>query len=205
MGMQQQAMGFDPNALIQRVRRLAMLDTTVFEEIRGDASSTVSGVIVAAVSFLVFGLGGWLWYQFQDYNYKGGTLLLYSVILGTIVSLVLWAVFVGVTYVVLTQVFRARADAQELVRVLGFATAPLVVGILMFVPGLDMGLGIVAIALFFGASFIAVQSATDAPAGKALVATAAGFAAWALIESALVQGNEPWKTIAQNIFLFAPR
>lgn len=204
MGMQQQAVGFDPNALIQRIRRLAMLDTTVFDEVRTDGASTVSAIIVAAVSFFAFGLGGWLWYQFQDYNYKGGNLLLYSAIIGTVVSLVLWAVAIGVTYTVLTQVFRSRADVNELVRVMGFATAPLVIGLLLFVPGLDMGIGILAVGMLFGTSLVAVQSATDAPAGKVLVAVAAGFAVWALIESALVQGD-PWKTISQNIFLFGPR
>jgi hypothetical protein len=101
-------------------------------------------------------------------------------------------------------VLRARADMNELLRVLGFAAAPLAVGLLLFVPGLDFGIGALALALFFGASLIAVQSATDAPPGKVLLATAAGFAVFVAIESLLVQGD-PWKTISQNIFLFAPR
>lgn len=196
--------GFDPNVLVQRVRRLAMLDTTVFDEIRGDATALAGSAVIAALSFLLFGLGGWLWYQFQDYNHKGSTLFLYSVILGTIVSLLLWAISAAVIYVVLTQILRARADMNELVRVLGYAAAPLALGLLLFVPGLDMGIGVLSLALFFVMSFLAVQSVTDASAGKALTATAAGFAVFYLLESLLVQG-EGWKTISQNVFLFAPR
>lgn len=203
--MMQQAGGMDTTAMMQRIRRLVMLDTTVFDEVKSDAASTLPAVIIAAVSTLLFGLGGWLWYQFQDYNYKGGSFFLYSAILGTIVSLILLGVAIGVIYVMLTQVFRARADVNELVRVMGFATAPLAIGILVFIPGFDLGIGVLAIAAFFGASLIAVQSVTDAPSGKAFVATAAGFAVWALVLSLLVQGDEPWKTMAPNIFIFAPR
>jgi hypothetical protein len=202
--MMQQAGGMDTTAMMQRVRRLVMLDTTVFDEVKSDAASTLPAVIIAVVSTLLFGLGGWLWYQFQDYNYKGGQFFLYSAILGTIVSLILLGAAIFVTYVMLTQVFRARADLNELVRVVGFATAPLAIGILIFIPGFDLGIGVLAIAGFFGASYIAVQSATDAPSGKALVATAAGFAVWALVLSLIVQGDA-WKTVAPNIFVFAPR
>ncbi len=203
--MMQQAGGMDTTAMMQRIRRLVMLDTTVFDEIKSDAASTLPAGIIAAVSMLLFGLGGWLWYQFQDYNYKGGQFLLYSAILGTIVSLILLGIGIAVIYVMLTQVFRARADINELIRVMGFATAPLAIGILLFVPGFDLGIGVLAVGTFFGASFIAVQSVTDAPSGKALVATAAGLAVWALVLSLLVQGDEPWKTMAPNFFVFAPR
>lgn len=202
--MMEQAKGMDANALIQRVRRLAMMDTSVFDEIKGDASATIPAAIVAVISTFLFGLGGWLWYSFQDYNYKSSQFLMYSVILGTIVSLILIGIGAAVTYVVLTQVFRARADVNELVRVVGFATAPLALGILVFIPGLDFGIGALAVGLFFGTSYLAVQATTDAPPGKTLVAVAAGFAVWAVIESLLVQGDV-WKTMSQNIFIFAPR
>jgi hypothetical protein len=75
---------------------------------------------------------------------------------------------------------------------------------LLFVPGLDMGIGLLAVTMFFAMSFLAVRSVTDASAGKALIATAAGFAVFFLLESLLVQGDA-WKTISQNVFLFAPR
>ena len=42
----------------------------------------------------------------------------------------------------LTQVFRARADVNELLRVMGFATAPLALACGMVIPGLDYGIGL---------------------------------------------------------------
>ena len=198
----QQAGGMDTNALIQRLRRLAMLDTSVFDEVKGDAASTIPAVLVAVVSTLLFGLGGWLWWTFNgpsSFYVESSDIFLKSFIIGSILSLILWAVWVGITYVMLGQVFRARVDIQELVRVMGFAAAPLALGVLFFIPVLDFGIGLTAIALLFGSTVIAVQSATDAPAGKTMVSVAAGFAVWAIV-LALFVGSE--NIYAPGFFIF---
>jgi hypothetical protein len=194
----------DVNSLIQRLRRLAMLDTSVFDEVRTDANATLPAIVVAVVSTLIFAIGGWLWWILADIPdspfYPGtGEIFIKSVIIGSIISVILWAVWVGITYVMLTQVFRARADASELLRVMGFATAPLAIGLLMFIPALDFGIGLAAIGLFFGLTFIAVQSATDAAAGRALIATGAGFLVWCIV-LALFVGQE--NILAPGFFVF---
>ena len=129
--------------LVQRLRRLAMLDTTVFDEVRTDANATIPAIVVAvrvdaacrARRLALVGVRGLS-------TTDRGKIFVKSLILGSILSLVLWVVWVGVTYVMLTQVFRARADMQELVRVMGFAAAPLALGVLMFIPVLDFGIGL---------------------------------------------------------------
>lgn len=195
--MMERAGGMDVNSLMQRLRRLAMLDTTVFDEVRGDPNSTIPAVVVAVLSTLCAGLGGWLWWLFTDFP-DSGKVFIQSTILGTILSVILWGVWVGITYVMLTQVFRARADINELVRVMGFATAPLALTILMFIPGLDFGIALAATALFFATTVLAVETATDAPAGRALVATAAGFAVWAIVLGLLTTRSHSW---APGIFV----
>lgn len=189
--MMEKAGSMDVNSLMQRLRRLAMLDTTVFDEVKSDTNSTIPAVVVAVASTLCAGIGGWLWWLFADFG-GSGKVFIQSVILGSILSIALWGVWVAITYVMLTQVFRARADVNELVRVMGFATAPLALTILMFIPGLDFGIGLAASALFFGTTVIAVQSATDAPAGRVLVATAAGFAVWAIVLGLLTTSTHNW-------------
>lgn len=201
--MMQQAGGMDVNSLMQRVRRLAMLDTTVFDEVRTDANSTIPAMIVAAVSMLLFGLGGWLWWIFNGPDYEGyvtaGDIFLKSFIIGSILAIVLWGVALGITYVVLTQLFRARADINELVRVMGFAAAPLALGLFLFVPVADFGIGLTVLALFFGTNVLAVQSATDAPGGKVLVSVIAGFAVWAIVLSLFVSEDNIY---APGFFIF---
>lgn len=201
--MMEKAGGMDVNSLIQRLRRLAMLDATVFDEVKGDANSTIPAIVVVVVSILLSGIGGWLFYIMQDYSYKSGEFFLKSAILGGILAIVVWAIgWLGVTYVMLTQIFRARADVNELLRVMGFATAPLALTVGMLIPGLDYGIGLAALGLTFGATQLAVQSATDAPAGKALVANAAGFAVWVIVVQLFVGVTN---TYAPGVFIFAPR
>ncbi|HYM16460.1 MAG TPA: hypothetical protein VEZ14_12965 [Dehalococcoidia bacterium] len=190
--------GMDLNSLIQRLRRLAMLDTSVFDEVRTDANATIPAVVVAAVATVLSGLGGWLWWSFQGLG-GSGKIFVQSMILGSVLSILLWGVWVALVYVMLTQVFRARADVYELVRVMGFAAAPLGLGVLLFIPGLDFGVGLTALALMFGTTVIAVQTATDAPAGRVLVANAAGFGVWAIVLGLLVTSSHAW---APGFFVF---
>lgn len=201
--MMQQAGGMDVNSLIQRLRRLAMLDTTVFDEVKGDTNSTIPAIVVVAVATLLSGIGGWLFFISQASHYKSGEFFLKSAILGSILAIIVWAIgWLGVTYVMLTQVFRARADLNELLRVMGFATAPLAITVGMVIPGLDYGIGLAALGLTFGTTQIAIQSATDAPAGKALIANAAGFAVWVIVVQLFVG---TMNTYAPGVFIFAPR
>ena len=189
--MMSSARGFDPNALMERVRRLAMLDTSVFDEVRTDTTATVPAIIVAAAATLLAGFGGWLWWVFNDIPDKG-KIFWQSFILGSIISFVLWAVWVAITYVMLTQVFRRRADINELVRVMGFAMLPMALSLIIFIPGLDFGIGVASLALLFAVSVIAVQAATDAPAGQVLAASGVGFAVWAIVLGLLVTDSHAW-------------
>jgi hypothetical protein len=194
----QPASAIDFNVLIQRIRRLLTLDTSVFEEVRTDRSATIPAIVVAAAATLLFGLGGWLWWVLQDIP-DSGDIFIKSVILGSIAAIVLWGISVAVTYVVLTQLVRARVDVNELVRVMGFAAAPLGVGVLMFIPAIEFGVALTAVALFFGATVIAVQTATDAAPGRVLAACGAGFLVWAVVLGLLV-GDE--NAYAPGIFVF---
>lgn len=183
--MEQQAGGVEFNLLVQRVRRIFMMDTTVFDEVRADRAATIPAVIVAVGSIFVFALGGWLWWLVNgpdgDLAPGTGEMLLKSVIIGTVLASLLWVAWVAITYVTLNQLFHARVDVNELARVMGFAAAPLALGVLMLLPEVDFAVGLTAVVLFFGSTFLAVQSATDAPPGRALAATAGGFLVWALV------------------------
>lgn len=194
--------GVDVNSLVQKLRRLAMLDTTVFDEVKGDASATIPALVVAVLATVLAGLGGWFWWLFTDNltDYKGGgTIFFQTVVLGSILSVALWFVWVGLTYVMLQQIFRARADLQQMIRVMGFAAAPMALVILVFVPVLGWGLGLGALALLFGTNVLAVQTVTDAPAGRVLVSNAVGFAVWVIILGLFVSDTHVY---APGFFIF---
>ncbi len=185
-------------ALSARLQRLAKLDTTVFAEIKDDPAALVPSVIVAVAATFIFGIGGWIWWWLADFG-DTGKMFLQSAILGTVFSLALWVVWVLVVYAILAQVFHEEADIQQLVRVMGLALAPLAIGVLMFIPKVDLGIALTAVALTFGLTNIAIRNVTPADPARVLVANAAGFAVWAIILSVLV-GSSNW--LAPGIFAF---
>jgi hypothetical protein len=197
----QPAASFDPNILMGRVRRLAMLDTTVFDEVRMDRTATIPAVIVVVASIFLSGIGGWLWWMFYgETRYIGsGEVLFKSAIIGTVLGTLFWAAWVGITYVLLSQVFRARVDLNDLIRVMGFAAAPLALSILIFLPLVDFAIGLTALALLFGTTVIAVQSATDAPAGRVLAATGGGFLLWTVMLALFVTDANAY---SPGVFVF---
>ncbi len=179
----------DMQGMMNRLMRLMRLDTTVFDEVRLDPGATVPAVIVAVAATFLAGLGGWLWWSMtQDFGDKS-KVLFQSLIMGSIFSIALWVAWLLIVYVLLTQVFRAQADVQQLVRVMGLAAAPLALSVLMFVPVLDFGIGLASIALLFGLTTIAIQSATNASPGTVLICNLAGFAVWAMVLGLLVTSS----------------
>ena len=53
----------DPNVVLNRLMRLARLDTTVFEEVRDDANETIPAIVIAVASCFLSGLGLFLWWR----------------------------------------------------------------------------------------------------------------------------------------------
>lgn len=178
----------DPNAIMNKVMRLARLDTSVFDEVRDDPKEIGPAIILVAISALIAGIGVMLWLLFvkpdgADLDFAG--VLLKVLILGTIFAVVLWGVWVAVTYFVLVQVFKEPADIQVLARTMGYAAVPFALSFLMLIPGISLGIGIVALVIWFVMSIYAVQAATGASPDRVIIANLAGFAVFAIIMSFL--------------------
>ena len=183
--------------LVDRLRRLLLLDTSVFDEVRHDPAATLPAVFVVTVSTALAGLGGWLWWLTQDFP-DSGQVLFESVVLGSVFSVALWIVWLLVAYVILTQIFREDADWQQMLRTMGMAAAPLSLSLAMFIPGISFGVGLASVALFFGLTTIAIQSTTAAGPAHVLIANLAGFAIWAIVLGLLVTSES---YLAPGIFL----
>jgi len=190
--------GIDFQALTSRLLRLARLDTTVFDEVKADPAATIPALVVAVAATLLAGVGGWLWWIFQDFG-NSGEVFVKSVILGGIFSVALWIVWLLVAYVILTQVFREQADWQQMLRTMGLAAAPLALSLLILIAPIGLGIGLASVALFFGMTTIAIQAVTPAAPAKVLVANLAGFAVWAIVLTLLVTEDNAF---APGIFLY---
>jgi hypothetical protein len=188
----------DYTAMMDRLLRLIRLDTTVFGEVRSDPAATLPAVAVLALSTFLAGIGGWLWWIVQDFG-DSGELFFKSAVLGSLFSIALWIVWLLVAWVILTQVFREEADWQQMLRTMGLAGAPLALSALLFIPGVDIGVGLASIALFFGLTTIAIQAVTPANPARVLVANLAGFAVWSIILGLLVTSDN---VFAPGVFVF---
>ena len=188
----------DLGVLSDRLQRLFRLDTSVFDDVRQDPKATVPAVLVVAASTLLAGLGGWLWWIVEGFG-NAGEVFVESVILGSLFSVALWIIWMLIAWVILTQLFREEADWQQMLRTMGMAAAPLGLSVAMFVPGINFGVALASVALFFGLTTIAIQAVTPADPARVLVANLAGFAVWAIVLTLLVTSDS---SLAPGIFLF---
>jgi hypothetical protein len=193
----------DVEQVIFWLRRLVDLDTRVFDEVRSNPNATIPGVIIVAVSTFIAGIGGWLWWLLRDFG-SSSDIFIHSAVIGSAIAVVLWGlVWLGIVYVVLTQIFGARAYGEQLLRVMGLAAAPLALMGFMFIPGVALAVGMVSLALTFTLTNAAIQSVTNATPSRVLLANLTGFFVWSaaltLFASASISSLEPH---APGVFLF---
>ncbi len=192
----------DPQIYLNRLIRLCKFDTTVFEDMRDDPQGLMPAVVIALVSFFIAGIGGWLWWVISSYG-DGGKLFLESAIGGTVAATVAWAVWVGVAFFLLTSVFKYEADIQRMLKACGLAVVPFALTILMFIPGINLGVGLVGIGLSFLLMDIGIQVSVEAQPGHVILATFAGFIVFCLVLSLLVgASNSSFYAFAPGPFLF---
>ncbi len=194
----------NPNLVMNRILRLARLDTTVFDEVRDDVNDLIPAFIIIAASALLAGLGAFLFIQ-VNYDSAPDGLFLRTFLMGGIFLGVLYGVWVLVAYVLLVQVYKASADLQALFRTMGYASAPLAISVLMFIPVLYPVFAIVPIALLFVLSIYATQSVTNADSTQVVIANLAGFAVMVLVLGVVAtSGGYADAPIGAGIFEWIP-
>jgi len=182
----------DPNVVINRLVRLAKLDTTVFDEVRDDANELIPAIVITVVSALLAGLGALLFWSVV----ASGTpdrVFVNQVIFGSIFMAVMYGVAALVVYVVMVQMFKVQVELQTLVRTMGYASFPLAACILMFIPILWPVFAIVPLALLLVTTIYAVQSATSAQSNQVVIASLIGFAVFVLVLGVIATTSDAGK------------
>ncbi|MBM3141069.1 MAG: hypothetical protein FJZ92_12900 [Chloroflexi bacterium] len=157
---------------------------------RVDRDATLPAVGVAACSTVLLGLGGWLWWVTSGLG-DARAVFLKSVIIGSTFSLMLWLVWLLIVYVLMERLARTQVRVDELVRAAGFAAAPLGLGVLMVVPPISFGVGLVAVGAWLLFTQSAIERVSGISGGVPILANAAGFAAWAVGMALLSNGAHP--------------
>ena len=153
--------------MLERMKRAALLDPHLYEEVEADTTATAQAAAVVAIVAMAQGLGA-------------ASLGPFGIIAGAIAALVAWLVWAGVTYLIGDKILGGTATWGELLRTLGFAQSPGLLGILAFLPLLG-GLIRFTIAIWvLIAGIIAIRQALDFGTGKAILTAVIGWLALAI-------------------------
>jgi hypothetical protein len=158
-------------AMLNRVTRAAMLDVNLYEEVEADTSLNQEALIVVVLVSIASGIGAFL----------GGVLsgdigpALLALIVTAVLGVVNYYIWAYVTYFVGTNLFQGTADAGEMLRTLGYASGPRVLGILSFIPCAGALAALAGAIWALVAGVIAVRQALDFDTTKAILTVIIGW------------------------------
>lgn len=159
--------------LLERMMRAARLDSNLYEEVEHNNSLTSQAATVVAIVAVCQGIGAAL-SAVLSRDAGGGTAI--AGLVGGIVSAFIgWVVWSYITYFIGTSVFKGTATPGEMLRTLGFAQSPGVLGILAFIPIVGGLAGFLAGILTLIAGIVAIRQALDFSTGKAVLTAIIGF------------------------------
>lgn len=154
--------------MIDRIMRAIRLDWTVFREIAEDQNAMTEAAIIVAVVTFLSGIGTFIGALIADSGFGTAFLGFLStwLISGILLGWILWAVL---TYFVGTMLFQGKTDIPEMMRVLGYANAPNLLGVFGFIPCVGWLIAFIGAILSLIAGVIAVREAMEFDTTKAII------------------------------------
>ena len=137
---------------VNRMIRAAKLDAQVYEEVEADKSTMPQAMGVVVLSSAAGGIG-----FMQETGLSG-------LVFGTVLSLAGWYIWAFVTYLIGTKLLpepQTSADLGELLRTIGFSSAPGLIRVFAIIPALELGITLVATVWMLVAMVVAVRQALD--------------------------------------------
>ncbi|MBC8426417.1 YIP1 family protein [bacterium] len=155
------------NQLFDRMLRAAKLDSMLYEEVEHDVTATNQAVAVVVISSVCAGIGS---------PFGGG---LGTMFMGTVLALISWFVWSYVVYFIGTRLLpepQTEADYGQLLRTIGFSSAPGVLRVVGFIPFLGWLVSLIASVWMLVAMVVAVRQALDYKGnGRAIVVCLIGW------------------------------
>lgn len=137
---------------VNRMIRAAKLDAQLYEEVEADQSAMSQATTVVLLSSFAGGIG-----FMQDAGLMG-------LAIGMVGSLIAWYIWAFITYIIGTKLLpesETRSDVGELLRTIGFSSAPGILRIFAIIPGIGGIVYILANVWMLVAMVIAVRQALD--------------------------------------------
>ena len=172
------------SSMVHRMLRASLLDAQMYEEVEADRGATRQAFAVVALSSVAAGIGA--------LPSHGASVIGWY----TAWALAGWWIWAWVTYLIGTRLLpdvETRADSGELLRTIGFSSAPGTLRILALISPIA-GAGFLVCSLWMlVAMVIAVRQALDyRTTGRAIAVCALGFPIYALILAISLLLLGPW-------------
>jgi hypothetical protein len=151
--------------IVGRIVRMIKFDSTVYKEIEEDTGANTEAIVVVVVATFLAALGS----AVTSGSFFG---MFFSRWIGGIVGWLVWTV---VTTFIGTRFFKGETNYYEMGRCLGYATAPLAIGILGAIPCLGIFAGLISLILLLVVGFFAVREALDLPTERTLLVLVIGW------------------------------
>ncbi len=145
--------------MIERIVRAIRLDWTVFREIADDPKAMKEAAIIVIIVTFLSAVGSGL----DKHSFVS---FISAWVVGILVAWVGWAV---ITYLVGTALFKGETHIPEMMRVLGYANAPHLLGLFAFIPCVGWLLPVIGWVLALIAGVLAIREALDLNTDKAIV------------------------------------
>lgn len=171
-----------------RVLRASILDAAIYEEVEADKSANRQAFLVVLLSALAAGIGSIV---------NGGV---DGILWSTLAALIGWWVWAWVTFKIGTHALPTKdtiADHGELLRTIGFSSAPGILRILCVFPPIAGPVYLLATLWMLVAMVVGVRQALDYErtgrgTGRAIAVCAIGFPIYALIIVVTLLALGPW-------------
>ena len=142
------------NTFLQRLIGAAALDTAIYEEVEADKGATTQACATVVLSSLATGIGA--------LGFGADTVMQVAFI--SALALLTWAAWALITFEIgvrLMPLPQTRSDVGELLRTIGFATAPGCLRVLGVLPGVTIPVFAVSAVWMLAAMVVAVRHALD--------------------------------------------
>ena len=154
--------------MLERIKGAVTLDSETYELVENDAKYMGEAVLIVAITSVLTGIGAWI----STGSFAGFIALLIIGFLG-------WVIWAAITLFIGRGLFGGTADMGEMLRVLGYARAPLALAVVPFV-GLLVG-SIWSLVC----SIVAIRQGLDFTTGKALLTAGIGWVALLIVNGIL--------------------
>ncbi len=166
---------------IKRIMRAIMLDREFYQEAEADESLNQEALLIVIIVSVIGAFGAFFSNLMAD-NF-GRALVAFLVSAGVgVANYYIWSY---VTYFIGTNMFKGEAEPGELLRVLGYASAPRLLSLLGFIPCIGWLISLAGGIWALVAGFFGVREALDLDTTETLITVVLGWFA-ILIITALV-------------------